>query len=149
MPVTVRGSDVLFNDGTTQATSFIPSSYSGLGGYIIAALNITSAVKPGDTVAGSSLYVLNTITTVTANWNLQSQGTTANPTTRWEVGGTGQGQATQATTGNVGYQVPAGASTQSGTWRVLWPIPQRRVIYDFCGNTTFSYTYATLLQRIA
>ncbi len=68
MSVTVRGTDILFNDGTTQSTAAVApttaqvlsatagASANGVGTYAIAAANGATNASFGSTKAGSGLY---------------------------------------------------------------------------------------------
>jgi hypothetical protein len=67
MPVTVRGGDILFNDGTTQSTAggavnttavlnaTAGGSVGGVGTYSFCR-GSSGGYNPGDTVAGSALF---------------------------------------------------------------------------------------------
>ena len=92
MAVTVRGTDILFNDATTQTTAYtgVPSAY-GVGAYVVAAKTTSggSNTTAGETIAGSSLRVstsggtpsantlnpVNFYTHSTASYNLSLSGT--------------------------------------------------------------------------
>ena len=57
MPVTVRNTDILFNDGTTQNTAAgaIPTNFDQVGTYAHLLQTTNSNLSPGATIAGSSL----------------------------------------------------------------------------------------------
>jgi hypothetical protein len=57
MPVTVRGTDILFNNGTTQSTAAVSPStdFGGVGSYAVLMNASNSNVAQGNTIAGSSL----------------------------------------------------------------------------------------------
>jgi hypothetical protein len=57
MPVTVRNTDILFNDGTTQSTAAgaIPTAFGAVGTYVVAFRAVAADVAAGATVAGSEL----------------------------------------------------------------------------------------------
>lgn len=69
MPVTVRGTDIRFNDGTTQSTASgnaqvnttsvlnatAGASYGAVGTYVFARRAATGQIAPGSTIAGSGL----------------------------------------------------------------------------------------------
>lgn len=60
MATTLRGTDILFNDGTTQSTAAISTAttYGAVGTYVMAFYSVgaNSALTPGTTVAGSTLF---------------------------------------------------------------------------------------------
>lgn len=60
MATTLRGNDILFNDGTTQSTAATgtPTTYGAVGTYVTAfySLAISGSLAAGTTVAGSTLY---------------------------------------------------------------------------------------------
>lgn len=56
MPVTVRGTDILFNDGTTQSTAAaVSTAFDGVGSYAILMMAANTNLATGGTIAGSSL----------------------------------------------------------------------------------------------
>lgn len=56
MPVTVRGGDILFNDGTTQSTAAaVSTAFDGVGSYAILMMAANTNLATGGTIAGSSL----------------------------------------------------------------------------------------------
>jgi hypothetical protein len=73
MPITVAGTTITFNDATTISTQPV-TSWNGLAGavanttqftigcFVIARPQNTTNYNPGDTIAGSSLYVCSTAT---------------------------------------------------------------------------------------
>jgi hypothetical protein len=60
MPTTLRNTDILFNDGTTQSTAAATaaSAVGTVGTYALAGLN-SGSIATGGTVAGSSLQFAN------------------------------------------------------------------------------------------
>ena len=58
MAVTVRGTDILFNDGTTQSSAgmAVPSSITSIGGHIVAIRTTTNNMTLGGTISGSYLF---------------------------------------------------------------------------------------------
>jgi hypothetical protein len=57
MPVTVRGTDILFSNGTTQSTAAVSASteFGGIGSYAVLIPAVNSNLAQGATIAGSSL----------------------------------------------------------------------------------------------
>ncbi len=91
MAVTVRGTDILFNDGTTQSTAATADSrdFGGVGSYAILMNAVNSDLAVGGTISGSSL-----------RYNYSGGGT---------FGG--------HTTSNASYS--GGGSSVGGTWRKM------------------------------
>jgi hypothetical protein len=60
MATTLRSTDILFNDSTTQSTAFtgFPTTNGAVGTYVLAFYNLahSSSLAIGTTVAGSTLY---------------------------------------------------------------------------------------------
>lgn len=60
MPTTLRNTDILFNDSTTQSTAFtgFPTTNGAVGTYVLAfySVGVNSSLAVGTTVAGSTLY---------------------------------------------------------------------------------------------
>jgi len=127
MPVTVRNTDILFNDGTTQSTAAVGvPAHLGVGSQITAYNFGTSNLLPGDTVAGSSLlrvtggsYDPSSPTSGTI-W-LEGGGTVAAAPFLRMFGQRG---------GNVGAFQPSNTATLTGTWRALNHARARGVSYD-------------------
>jgi hypothetical protein len=97
MPVTVRNTDILFNNGTTQSTAATPDStdFGGVGSYAVLMMAADNNLAVGGTIAGSSLRV-------NAQIN-QSITLTSNPFPNTSVGGSYAG----------------GGTAVSGTWRKM------------------------------
>lgn len=57
MPTTLRNTDILFNDATTQSTAYV-TTYGSIGTYVIAwyLLTANATLAVGSTVAGSTLF---------------------------------------------------------------------------------------------
>jgi hypothetical protein len=132
MPVTVRGGDILFNDGSTQATAAVTgatfTATDAIGSVMV--LSYTAAIatlangrKPGDSISGSLLF------RCTAGNSGQWFGSSG---TSFQVGQMGQVPLTAAggfpanlsnrTTAFNTQQYPSGTATWSpcsGTWRAL------------------------------
>lgn len=58
MAVTIRGGDILFNDGTTQSSAgmAVPSGLTSIGGELILCRTTTNNMVPGQTVSGSYMF---------------------------------------------------------------------------------------------
>ena len=110
MPVTLRNTDILFNDGTTQNTapSTPISSFTGtgtVGDFMIGFCTISSQVTPGNTVSGSFLFRATSL----------NMGNTSNPFTFDSPSPVGdfRNRTSAFVLGRATW------SPQSGTWRVL------------------------------
>jgi hypothetical protein len=57
MPVTVRNTDILFNDGTTQSTAAggVPTAFGAVGTYAVLMMAVNTNLGVDGTIAGSSL----------------------------------------------------------------------------------------------
>jgi hypothetical protein len=171
MAITVSGTSITFKDATVQTTAFTGgggvTSLNGqtgaitntdidsIGSICLVAYGGTSQIAVGSTVAGSSLYRASSATDqLTSNGTYWSQGTNAGsrPKTVWgQTIGQGNGVAIQETTGIVGWQAPGGATTMSGTWRLLSPVVGRasETITPCCVNTTRSRSWCCIAVRVS
>lgn len=143
MPTTLRNTDILFNDGTTQSTAAgAPSSATAIGSVMYAANGTTSSIQVGTSVAGSSLFYPATVVTF-------SQGNTA---AIYSTSGSAFNmtslRASNTGTGNPGFGLP-GASTLPGTWRSITPAAVRVYSYDGNYNQYGSFASINLWVRIA
>lgn len=144
MPTTLRNTDILFNDGTTQSTAAtgVPSSFSAVGSIMWLVNWSTSNLFPGNTVAGSALLYVTGGTKSSTQFILEGSPPGG---TSWSPTNTMNG----VRTGNVGAYQPSNTSTLSGTWRVLSATVSRSSSYDGSYNMT-GITYANfLVQRIS
>ena len=163
MPITVSGTTITFNDATTQTTAFTGgggvtslngqtgaitnTSLDAIGSVILAAVNTTTGLKPGDTIAGSSLYYPNTVINSAAG-NAFYNSASGTPSTTWFLGGSGYYTRRQ-NSGNTGWQAPTGSSTLSGTWRIMGQAVLRFSTFDSCSSTTSSVLFQTLVVRVS
>lgn len=122
MPVTVRGTDILFNDGSTQAAGLRFDAADAIGSVMILRYTANNNPrKPGDTVSGSYLFRV-----TSGGAGLYSGG--AGASTISDVTGTpifpspASTNVINRTTAFTAAQFPSGSATWSpvsGTWRVL------------------------------
>jgi hypothetical protein len=134
--------------GPTGPAGSIETTLGAVGSVLFAAVNTTTGLKPGDTIAGSSLYYPNTVNDSAegnAFYYSQSPGTTY---TAWFTAGSGY-YARRINPGNTGFQVPTNSSTLSGTWRIMGQVIRRSSTYDSCNNTTRSELNQNLVVRIS
>lgn len=170
MPITVSGTSITFNDSTSQTTAFTggggvtslngqtgavtTTNINSVGSFMIAAVNTTNNIIPNNTYSGGDLYYANNITQPFDNRVLFIEGT-ANSTPRTTVGiGAYIGYPSlygmgKTTSGNTGFQTPGGASSLSGTWRVLTPGVARTTSYDGENNLTGSGITGCLFVRVS
>ena len=128
-----------------QTGAVVTTSWDVIGSIASAAANITTDLKPNDTIAGSSLYYPTAFTTTT---NRQSEGTSSLPTTTWDGGVSGSAQRVVSGGSGSPYSVPGGSvSTLTGTWRAL-SVVRSRDTYD-SGGDTGSRTYIGLFVRVS
>jgi hypothetical protein len=148
MPVTVRGTDILFNDSTTQSTAAtgVPSSFSAVGSIMLVANFSTSSLLVGGTIAGSSLLYTPIGATAGASLVVLEGGV---PGVRWAA--LVDGRIYGSRTGNIGAFQPSNTATLSGTWRVLSPMAARSSIYvnDYSENRTDISYVCGFVQRIS
>jgi hypothetical protein len=153
MAITVSGTTITFNDATTQSTTALPPSLDAIGSVLVAVINTTSLVLPGNTIAGSNAYYPNAAVynVTTSGFGTVTPSGDNSSSWRGPEGGFSMdlGRSTKGNSGNTGFVLPQGYTALSGTWRVLWPSRPRLSLYDSGYNITTSYMYATLIQRIA
>lgn len=149
MPITVSGTQITFNDLTVQTTAAfsVPSSITAVGSVIFAAVNTTSNLLPGATVAGSNVYIPAAI----ASWPAVGTPVDSGSSSFWSISSTATINVlvNRVTSGNTGFTLPTGVTIGSGTWRILWYVRARFSSWDACVNQTGSLMYGTLLQRIS
>jgi hypothetical protein len=128
MAVTVRGTDILFNDGTTQNTapSTPISTFTGtgtVGDIAIALCTTASSVTPGGTVSGANLFRISSL-----NMSNNTGGQLANSFQSATPGGDFRNKTAAFTLGRTNF------SPMSGTWRVLSAV----------GTTMYSDSYGSV-----
>lgn len=150
MPVTVRNTDILFNDGTTQNTAAGVPAHLAVGSQIVAYHYGTSNLLPGATIAGSSLlritggngYNPNSPSSdsffIENTWN-DGRSTTAQPFNR--ING--------SRFGNVGAYQPSNTTTLTGTWTTLTHVRARFSSYSSYDHSTSINYNAVLVVRIS
>lgn len=151
MAMTMSGTTLTFNDSTTQTTAAGSTTFGAIGTVAQVGNFSASILKPNDTIAGSSLaYVSGTVLGAsTASQTLYISGYNWTNPGKWEVGiGSKYYWLREGTTYN-GTQfsdvVGSGASTLSGTWRVIGPpaaVKRYETAYD-------GYAYTGYLQYIS
>jgi len=164
MAITTSGTSITFNDATVQTTAFTGgggvtslngqtgaitnTSVDAIGSVIFAAVNTTTGLKPGDTIAGSSLYYPNTVINSGAGNAFYNSQSGSSPNTVWFTGGSGF-YVRRQNSGNTGWQVPTGSSTLSGTWRIMGQAILRFSTFDSCSSVTSSVLFQTLVVRVS
>lgn len=148
MPTTLRNTDILFNDGTTQNTAAggAPSAFNAIGSVLSAINYSTSNLFPGNTIAGSSLLYVTGFSAVSAT-NFCVEGNFSNNlNTR---GGSGMNGLFGVRTGNQGAYQPGNTAFLSGTWRVLSATTARTTSYAGYTNETIVNYASIVVQRIS
>ncbi len=166
MPITVGGTVITFNDGTTQSTAAtgVPASISAVGSIVLAGNNSGSILIAGATAAGSQFFYVTTtpyLSGPSAYWYTEGS-LFANPKTflvdsgsqQVNIGGgfrqlLGQALILRLTAGNTGFTFPAGLTSLPGTWRVLEPMNARGSWFEGYSGETYSYLNFGFIQRIA
>lgn len=157
MPTTLRNTDILFNDGTTQSTAGgIPSAFNAIGSIVIANNFSTSSFFPGNTIAGSSLlyitgFAITPTGSATGNADSYLEGSTTNFFTQvlYNMGGASNGAINGRRIGNLGAFQPSNTATLPGTWRVLTGVRLRNTFYEGYNNYTQILYWPVLVQRIS
>ena len=126
MSILISGTTLTFNDATTQTTSGTVTTFGAVGTYAFVGNFSTGVLKPGDTIAGSSLtYVSGTVLVAGNGASTYSMtyvsGYTSNGNGSLQVGNNGSwariGSNYNAT--DFSDVVPTGISTFSGTWKIM------------------------------
>ena len=143
MPVTVRNTDILFDNGTTQSTAAVSPStdFGGLGSYAVLMMAANTNLAVGATIAGSSLRynpnyggVSAEYATTVAQYLLNNPFVKATPSA-----------AGVRTRGSNTYD--GGGTALSGTWRKVSPGPT--YIYAATGYGTYIGWADALYVRIS
>jgi hypothetical protein len=150
MPTTLRNTDILFNDGSTQSTAAtgVPSSFSAVGSVFPAFNASTSAVNINGTIAGSSLiYPTNILAYVFyASIRTEGPGTGALPQSSFSYNNY---YATRVTGSNSGFAI-SGGTALTGTWRnVGIPVQARTYMFEPTYGTSRSEAFMSFWIRIA
>jgi hypothetical protein len=131
MPVTVRNTDILFNDATTQSSAGITLANAaglGVGAKIMAFYYSTTALGMGGDVSGAGLF-RNTGGQASHYIGTFQDGTLSNFDAR--------NRTATFTVSGVTY-----TSIGVGTWRLLGPV-------HHLGTTYYFDSYGTVTQRIS
>jgi hypothetical protein len=147
--VTVSGGVTSFA-GQTGAVD--PTVLGNIGSVMQVFVNTTSTSLPNTTIAGSNLYYPSAISS--ANTTLITYNSGGFQSLVQIIDTSTYGvfcvlKYTDTRAGNTGFTTPRGASTLSGTWRLLTPVVARLSAYDSCANFTTSFMYAAFAVRIS
>jgi hypothetical protein len=128
-----------------QTGAITNTDLGSIGSAALLAYAGTSSVTGGNTVSGSNLYYMSSIT-ASDGFGLFSEGTNGggNPKTNWSAAA-----ADRQVTGNGGFSVPGGATALSGTWRVTYGAGARFSQYDGDSNQTGSTSRIALFVRVS
>ena len=148
MAMTMSGTTLTFNDSTTQSTAAGSTTFGAIGTVAQVGNFSASVLKPNDTIAGSSLaYVSGTVlqngtgTLYLSGYNYTNPG-------KWIFSPLIDHYWNREGTNYNGTQfsdvVGSGASTLSGTWRVIGgPVLSKRYETAYDG-----YAYTSYIQNI-
>ena len=159
MAITLSGTTLTFNDSTTQTTAAGSTTFGAIGTVAQVGNFSASILKPNDTIAGSSLaYVSGTVLSAgSGSQTLYISGYNYTNPGKWEVNpGSRYYWLREGTTYN-GTQfsdvVGSGASTLSGTWRVIGEaaaVKRYEAAYDGYAYTGYiQYINTVLVIRIS
>lgn len=136
MAITVSGTTITFNDGSTQSTAAsgtgVPSTLLGVGATNILASSYSSALSVGSTLSGSYLFYYSI--------NINNPGNIIQPS----------GNRVNATSGfSTTFNGAPGTATVvgTGTWMLVGYAGLSACFYDSCNNQTNMNT--TLWRRIS
>lgn len=131
MPVTVRGTDILFNDGTTQSTAAggVPAfgAVGSLGWFLCSS---TSAAVPNSTISGANLFYISALpgSTVDASnppvISLSATGDRRNASSGFS-----------ATCPSINPSVNSTFTNLSGTWRLISHYRSKTFYDSYLGQT--------------
>lgn len=156
MSILISGTTLTFNDATTQTTSGTVTTFGAVGTYAFVGNFSTGVLKPGDTIAGSSLtYVSGTVLSagsgsVSTYSITYVSGYTPAGNGNLQVYNNGSwariGSTYNAT--NFSDVLPTGISTFSGTWKIMGGVAfprSYRTSVDFDGYTETNHNIAGVL----
>jgi hypothetical protein len=129
MPVTVRNTDILFNDGTTQTTAAgaIPTDFGAVGTYAVLMMAANNNLATNGTIAGSSLrfnYSANSSSLSSGGNHSPFQGSVFHTVNSYNGGGT----------------------SVSGTWRKMSTGQTYRQNSDAYGNLSWNWQLALYVR---
>lgn len=148
MTITVGGTAITFNDGTTQTTAAGGAPAFGAVGSVamLSYYNTSTAALPNSTVAGSSLYYPTAVTYQSSPFSFNSESSIGNlPNTYWSV--TASGRSVSGP--NSAATAPGGSSSVSGTWRCLSGVPRSYVQRDYCNGFSTTVNQIGLFVRVS
>lgn len=152
--------NVLVSNGTTwtsgiattlngQSGTIVTTTLDNIGSMTLAAVYSSSNYLPGATIAGSSLYYANTISSVEDTGVVTSNGTYPGIGTYWKDASSLLGCCIKKNSGNTGATAPSGASTLTGTYRIMSVVRGYFVYYDSGENQTSTTIYCALVVRVS
>ena len=162
MSITISGSSVTFNDGSTQTTTANGQSYDSIGSTILAIYTPASSISADTNVAGSNLRFKPTSTyphNTTDIWSLPATslqsygwlglgsggGAFSNSGAMWSFSGQSGGNSTYRDT--AAAYLAGGGSSLSGTWKKL-SSPPTYVSSSYSYGTAY-YWFPALFRRIS
>lgn len=135
MAITVSGSTITFNDGSTQSTAAsgtgVPSTLLGVGATNLFVSSSSSSIATGNTLSGSYLFYVST----------------ANGLNTYVFPSLNRVNATATFTTTFNGATGTAYSVGTGTWMCVGFGASPAASYDSCNNGT--YMYSTLWRRIS
>lgn len=152
--------NVLVSNGTTwtsgtgtsvngQTGTIVTTTLDNIGSMAVVAVFSSSNFLPGATIAGSSLYYANTISSVEDVGIVSSNGSYPGIGTYWKNASSLLGCCIKKNSGNTGATAPSGASTLTGTYRIMSVVRGYLVSYDGGEDQTSTTMYCTLVVRVS
>jgi hypothetical protein len=155
MPTTLRNTDILFNDGTTQGTAatLVPSAFNAIGAIVYAINFSASNFFPGNTAAGSNFLIVTgfsatPVGVVIGGGEALLEGSPTTLNTQYYFSDS-NGSIVGRRVGNIGAYQPGNTATLPGTWRVISGVRQRQVFFSDYEGVTYIRYFPLLLQRIS
>jgi hypothetical protein len=157
MAITVSGTTITFNDATTQTTAAVAgvtslngqtgaitnTTLGNIGNVVFGAYLGTTSLTAGSTCAGSLLYYVSTIVSISTTYGIFTNGSVGNGTF-WN---TYNGQ--RQSSGNNGFQLPLGMTALSGTWRAMQGIQLASSSWNSCCNQTNTGFVGQVFMRVS
>jgi hypothetical protein len=141
---TPAGGGVTSLNGQTGAIT--NTTFGNIGSVAeVANCSATSYIQ-GQTVAGTSLFYPNTITSSSISIVYSNGDGSGVSWTGWSILFT---RVTRQAAGNTGFQNPLGATALSGTWRIMGFVGLRAFSYDSCTGYGQSVASMVLAVRVS
>jgi len=130
-----------------QTGAVVTTSIDAIGSTALVCYVGTSSVAGGGTVSGSNLLYASTISQMSASGFFSNGVSGSGPRTQWFAQFVTRYSGFN--TGNTGYQIPAGTTALSGTWRVTYGAGARYGGFVDEQNEFQSYALIALYTRVS